>query len=894
MQWLASISVRRPVFASVLILTLVVVGFVGYKSLGVDKYPKIDFPMVTITTIYPGASPSSVETDISDKVEAAVNSIAGVELLTSISTESASLVIAQFVLEKSPDQAAQEVRDKVNAILGQLPDAAELPIIKKADPDAAPVLVLAVRGPGDTREVTRIADTLVRRQVERIADVGQVTLLGGEKRRVNVEVDPIRLRAAGVSALEVARAIGVANVSVPGGKVKEGPVQQTIRIESRAANADDLRRIVVRQSGDHPITVGDVADVLDTTEDADTAALRDGVPTVVLSVTKQSGTNTVSVVDRVKAAIDGIEATLPPGYTIDTVRDNSEQIRTSVGQVIEHLILGSLLAALVVLVFLGSLRSTIIAAVSIPVSVISTFALVSWFGFTLNMMTLLALALAVGIVIDDAIVVLENIFRFIDEKGMKPFPAAILATKEIGLAVLATTMSLMAVFLPVAFMAGIVGRFLMSFGLTMAFAIGVSMLVSFTLTPMMAARMLAPPPPSGEKRRKSIFERITDRFYNPIEHVYIAVLRFVLRRRWVMLIMLVVSCGSLAVTGPKVGFGFLPANDDAQFELYVRTPEGTSIEETSVIAERLARRTRAIPGVTHTVVTVAGSDQKLANVAWVYVRLADPEARAMPQNQIMNKVRKEVLADLPAGTRASAELVNDFSIGTKNAMVSYLITGSDLGRLETYTKQVLEKMKTVPGVVDLDSSMVEPTREAILRPNLERAADLGVDPADITGTIALMLSGSRVSTFEDRGEQYDVMLRAQERYRTDRAAVALLTVPSRTLGHVPLMEVVHIDDGEGPSQITRTSRTRSVTISCNVAPGFSQSDIVAALEKAVADLKMPPGYHSEPFGQSKEAAKMGKAFGFAFLLCRSCSCTWCWRRSSSRGCTRSRSCCRCR
>ncbi len=866
MQWLASISVRRPVFASVLILTLVVVGIVGYRSLGVDKYPKIDFPMVTVTTIYRGAAPSSIETDITDKIEAAVNTVAGVELLSSISTESASLVIAQFVLEKDPDQAAQEVRDRVNAIIGQLPDQAELPVIKKADPDAAPVIVLAVRGPGNTRETTRVADTVVRRQVERLRDVGQVTLVGGQKRRVNVEIDPMRLRAAGVTALEVVRAVGVSNVSVPGGRMKEGATQSTVRIEARVADPDRLGDIVVRTTEGHAITVADVATIVDSEEDADTAALRDGQPTVVLTVTKQSGTNTVGVVDRVKGAISEIQATLPPGYSIEIVRDNSEQIRTSTAQVLEHLVLGSLLAALVVLIFLGSLRSTVIAAVSIPVSVIATFALINWAGFTLNMMTLLALALAVGIVIDDAIVVLENIYRFIYEKGMKPFPAAILATKEIGLAVLATTLSLMAVFLPVAFMAGIVGRFLMSFGLTMAFAIGVSMLVSFTLTPMMAARMLAPPPPAGEQRRKSFFERLTDRLYHPIERVYMAILRFCLRRRWVVMMLTIVSCGSIAVTGPKVGFGFLPANDDAQFELYVRTAEGTTLDATSIIAERLARKTRGIPGVTHTVVTVAGTDQKLANVAWVYVRLDDPEQRNLSQELIMDRVRKEVLVDLPQGTRASAELVNDFSVGTKNAMVSYLLSGPDLGRLETYATQVVEKMKAVPGVVDLDTSMVDSMRESLLRPNLARAADLGVDPGDITSTIALLLSGSNASSFQDRGEQYDVMVRAEEKYRTDLASLALLTVPSRTLGSVPLLEVVEESQGEGPSQISRTSRTRSVTISCNVAPGFSQSAIVGELTKAFDELKLPPGYKSEPFGQSKEQAKMGAAFGLAFLL----------------------------
>jgi HAE1 family hydrophobic/amphiphilic exporter-1 len=576
MQWLANISVRRPVFATVLILLMVVVGVVGYSTLGVDKFPKVDFPMVTIATEYDGASPSAVETDVTQKVEEAVNTVNGLDTLTSTSTEGMSFVVAKFQLEIDPDQAVQDINEKINGILDELPDGSQ-PEVKKSDPDAAPVLVLSVKGPEGlaTRELTRFADKQIKQRLERVMGIGQITILGGQDRQINVDLDPMAMSAAGVSALDVDRAIGTSNVSIPGGQIENGPNNRTLRIENRAVGPDEIGDIVVKQSGDRPIKVRDVAAVIDAEEELETTATRNGAPAIALSVRKQNGTNTVEIVDAVKAAVATINKQLPAGYTVDIVRDNSEQIRTSTHQVLEHLVLGSILAAFIVLLFLGNVRSTIIAAVSIPVSIIATFGLMKVAGFTMNLMTLLALALAVGIVIDDAIVVLENIHRFIHEKGMKPFPAAILATKEIGTAVLATTLSLMAVFLPVAFMSGIVGRFLMSFGLTMAFAIGVSMIVAFTLTPMMCARMLPPPNEHGHTR-KSILERATDFVYIPLLRAFNGMLKFCLRRRWVVGLSIIGSCATLPVVAKHVGGDFLPPNDEAQFEIYIQTPEGTS------------------------------------------------------------------------------------------------------------------------------------------------------------------------------------------------------------------------------------------------------------------------------------------------------------------------------
>ncbi len=503
-------------------------------------------------------------------------------------------MIAQFALEVDPKNAAQDINEKIASVLAR--SAAGHPARGAARRPGRRAGARAV-GQGSAgradRELTRFADKQVKQRIERLKDVGQVVVLGGQDRQINVELDPIRIAAAGVSALEVQRAIASSNVNAPSGRIETGPTNTSLRIEGRAINADDIGKIVVRRTGEHPIRVDDVATVIDSEEDADTSASRNGVPAIALSVRKQSGTNTVAVVDLVQAAVKDLQAKMPAGLLGRHRARQLRQIRTSASQVLEHLVVGALLAALVVLLFLGSLRSTVIAAVAIPVSIISTFGLMMIAGLTLNLMTLLALALAVGIVIDDAIVVLENIYRFIDEKKMKPFPAAIHATKEIGLAVLATTLSLMAVFLPVAFMSGIVGRFLYSFGITMAFAIGVSMIVAFTLTPMMAARM---PRRSAGRGAPALVARAGQRLCVPADRA-----RLLGRAR-------VLPPPPLDRAGRdrrlvhddeadgQEGRRRLPApNDEAQFEVYIQAAEGTTLESTTLIGERLARRSGSTP-----------------------------------------------------------------------------------------------------------------------------------------------------------------------------------------------------------------------------------------------------------------------------------------------------------
>jgi multidrug efflux pump subunit AcrB len=522
---------------------------------------------------------------------------------------------------------------------------------------------------------------------------------------------------------------------------------------------------------------------------------------------------------------------------------------------------GAVLAAVVVLLFLGNARSTLIAAISIPISIVGTFALMWFQGFSLNMLTLLALALAVGIVIDDAIVVLENIVRYIEEKGMKPFPAAVLATREIGLPVLATTLSLMAVFVPVAFVGGIPGRFLKNFGYTMAFAVGVSLFVSFALTPTLSARLLV----SGHEKGKGL-SRIVDAFYRPIERVYMRMLGWSMSHRWVIVVACVLSLGSCGPLMKRIPTGFVPVDDQAQFEVSLRAPEGTSASETALIAERVAQQVRGLTGVAHTVTTVAGGDAQVQNLAGIYVALTDPRAREISQIELMDVVRKQVLAKLPPDLRVSVAEVAAFSTGASTAAVQYTLAGPDLKKLEEFAAKMTPEVKANPAVVDFDTNLITGKPEIKVSIDRDRAADLGVSVADVADTLRMLVAGLKASSFAEHGEEYDIRLRAAPQYRKDVSGIALMTVPSRKYGTVPLSSVVTTSEGTGPSQVNRLGRQRQVTFMANVAPGHGESDVVKAMQAAFAKLGASPEYRLVPTGRSKSSSELGAGFALAFAL----------------------------
>ena len=515
MQKLAEICVRRPVFATVIVLILTVIGGFSFFTLGVDRFPKIDIPTVSVSTTNNGAAPQEIETEITDIIEGVVNTVPGIDEMRSSSAQGRSNITINFNLEKDPDLATQEVRDKVSTIINRLPETADPPVVRKADPDSQPVLVYAISAPRSSIELTNIVTKQIQERIESADGVGEVVVFGGRLREIKVYLDPNRLRAYNMSVTEVSNALRAQNLELPGGRLDEGARTVTLRTLSRVTKVEDFNEIVIATKNGYPVKVRDIGRVEDSGVDPTSAASLNGVPSVSLGIRKQSGANTIAVINAVKQRMAEIQPLLPPDLKINVTRDQSEFIETSLHSIEEHLIVGGLLAALIVFLFLWNFRSTIIAALAIPTSIISAFALIAALGYSLNQMTMLALTLMVGIVIDDAIVVLENIYRFVEEKGMHPFQAAIEGTKEIGLAVMATTFSLLAVFIPVGFMSGIVGRFMSSFGLTSAAAIAVSLIVSFTLTPMLAARWIKPPEramaPEGRPGRRRAAARMARR-----------------------------------------------------------------------------------------------------------------------------------------------------------------------------------------------------------------------------------------------------------------------------------------------------------------------------------------------------------------------------------------------
>jgi HAE1 family hydrophobic/amphiphilic exporter-1 len=861
MQWLAEISVKRPVFASVLVLSLAVVGVFAYFRLGVDLFPKVDFPMITVTTRQSGAAPEEIETEITDKVERAVNTIAGIDELRSVSTEGVSQVFIMFKLEKSVDVAAQEVRDKVNQILPDLPQDIDQPVVDKMDPDAAPVLYAALFADRPIRDISEFADKTLRREIESISGVGQVTLVGSRLRQVNLWLDPARLRAYTLTAAEVTRAVANQNLLLPGGNLAQGARELTIRMKGRVNSVPEFDGIVVANRAGAQITLAQVGRAEDGVEEPETAGNVDGKPAVILAVRRQSGTNTVAVADEVTKRLNAMRSRLPASYKLEIVRDQSDFIKDSVKTVQEHLIVGAILAALVVLLFLRNWRSTLIAAIAIPTSIISAFALMYAMGFTLNMLTLLALTLAVGIVIDDAIVVLENIYRYIEEKGLSPFAAAIEGTREIGLAVLATTLALVTVFVPVAFMGGIVGRFMYSFGLTMAFSIMVSLLVAFTITPMLSSRLLSAEKTAGHSSKDAWFFRILDTGYTRL-------LTWAMAHRWVIVTASVLALAAIVPLFMAVGKDFLPKNDQSQFEVNVRTPEGTTLEQTELIATRIGREVKKLPGVTYTVVLVGDDERRTANLATIFVKLIDLRNREETQFKIMDRVRENVLPQFAGEKlRTSVSPVADISGGgMSNKEIAFYISGPDLQRLGEYSTRLTTALAKVPGVVDVDTSLVLGKPEMAVHLDRKKAAELGVQVADVADTLSVMVGGRKISTYNENGEQYEVRARAVQHWRSTADGVSQMAVPSTKLGAVSMDNVAHFQEGEGPSQVDRISRRRQVTIGANMRTGYDQQSALDALWKEVQAMNLDPAYRVGVTGTSKEMGTAALNFALAFLL----------------------------
>jgi HAE1 family hydrophobic/amphiphilic exporter-1 len=860
---LVDLCVRRPVFATMLVVALVVLGLASYRDLGLDIFPKVDIPTVTVTTRLPGASPEEVESQVTKRIEEVVNTISGIDELRSTTIEGQSQVFVSFILDRDIEAAAQDVREKVATILSQLPQGTETPVVEKFDFDAAPVLALVVSGRRSPREITELADKRIKRALEGVKDIGAVTLVGQRRREIQIAVDPNRLAAYGLSIQQIETALQRQNVEAPGGRLTGEGREEGLRTLGRVTAVADFETIVVAETPRGPVRVRDVAQVLDAEEEPRTLSRLDGNNAVSLLVRKQSGTNTVAIVDRVKARLTDLRATLPPDVTIDVVRDQSRFIKRALGEVQHHLVLGALLASLIVWVFLGwrNWRPALIAAVSIPTSIIATFFAMRWAGFTLNNVTMLGLSVSTGIVIDDAIIVLENIFRHMDEEKRSPWEAAVTGAKEIVLPVVATTVSLIAIFFPVAFMGGLVGRFWRSFGLTVSFAIVVSLLVAFTLVPTLAARVLRPhraAAPGARPARPGVYARI--------EAAYEALLRVTLRHRLLTVVATVLLLGATLFLARGLKLDFIVADDMSEFEVVVETPAGSSLVQTDAIARRIETGLRAIPEVQHVFTNIgvrSGVQSNVTDVS-IYIGLQHLSERTRSQFDIMQEIRQRLRAS--PELRASVQQVSLVSGGGfRQTPFNLILRGPDLDRLTGYAGTLVQRLAAIPGFVDVDTAQAQRSPELQAIVDRHRAADLGIRMADVASTLRILVGGEKVGFYREAGEQYDVRLRLAEAFRRDASTLTDVTIPSASGQLVRLGNLARVVPGMSPAQIDRYAQERQITVVSNLY----QKPLGEAMQQAlriVAELGMPPGYQTVQLGQAKLMAEAFQNFLAAFLL----------------------------
>ena len=914
MQWLAEICVHRPVFATVIVMFLTVVGGFSFFTLGVDRFPKIDLPTISISTSNPGSAPAEMETEVTDIIEGAVNTVPGIDQMTSSSSRGSSNVTLTFNLEKDPDQAYQEIQQKLSSVVNRLPETADPPTVRKSDPDSQPVLIYAISAPANMNlvQLNDFVETNIQERIQSVDGIGEVVIFGGRQRQIKIYIDPTRLRAFNLSVTEVSNAIRNQNLELPGGSIIEGARTSGLRTISKLTEVSQFNEIVITSRNGFPIKIKDVARVQDGGADASSAASLDGVQSLYLAIRKQSGSNTIALINGVKERMNQIIPTLPKDMKVVVTRDQSEFIENSLHAIEEHLVLGGIFAAVIVFLFLWNFRSTIIAALAIPTSIIAAFAIIAALGYSLNQMTMLALTLMVGIVIDDAIVVLENIYRFVEEKGMHPFQAAIEGTREIGLAVLATTLSLLAVFIPVGFMTGIVGRFMSSFGLTSAAAIAVSLIVSFTLTPMLAARWIKPHKEENdlneelenvsavgsgeaktvkgdqsveahyeEPKTNQTDEPATEKdskdswFYSKIDRTYTWLLKLSMRFRWAVVLICVLVVASIYPLFKLVGMAFLPEEDESAFSISLRGPQGTSLSATQSILDRIARDIREqLPGVKNTLVQAGGfgggGGGGSSSSGNVNVSLVPVDQRKFSQAELINRTRailkKYQSKDYRINASASSSISGSLGLGRGGSGVGYYIAGPDMDKLQQYADQLVERMKQDPTFRDPDSSFDVGTPEIQVTIDRAKAADLGVKAGDVATALNTFAAGQRVTTFSQNNKQYDVVLQADEQWRRDRNNLQYFTVASTNAGTVGLEKLVKIEEGRAPSSINRLNRQRQITVSASLPPNASESDAVAKLEQFVKELNLPTEYTAGVTGQSKELQRAYQSFLYAFLL----------------------------
>jgi len=882
MQKLAEICVARPVFAVMLILALVVIGGVSYTKLGIDRFPDVDLPIVSVRTVLPGASPEEMESAVTRFVEDSVATVEGIDNIRSTSTESLSVVTITFNLNRNIDVAAQDIRDAIASIIAQLPRDAKPPLIKKLDADASPIMTLVLYGEKTGRELYEIGERSIKDSIESVGGVGQVQVLGGQKRAVNIWVDADRLAAYKIPILQVRDSVVRQNSDIPGGRVDEGSRELVLRTLGRFPDPKQFNDLVVATINNTPVRIRDIGYAEDGHKEQRTSARYDGRPAVALEVRRQSGANTIDVVSGIKQRLGRVRDLLPPGVELAVVQDQSLYIQAAFHEVQLHLILGSILASLVVLLFMRDWRATVIGAAAIPASIIATFGVMRALNFTLNNITMLALVLMVGVVIDDAIVVLENIFRFIEEKKMEPRQAAILATRDIGMAVMATTFSLIVVFLPVSFMSSISGRFLYSFGVTATVAILVSLLVSFSLTPMMCSRLLKTGQTGHDESRSGL--------YGWMENGYMRLLGWSMRHRLIIAGLGVVTMISTVPLFGMVRQEYLPTNvDESEFEMSINAPEGTSLSSMEAVLDRVYAELSGMPGIKHMVSLVGTGYLQAVNSSRVYIRLDDVENRVFSLTRLWKKTlegkpmdafkdvysQRDVMLAVRAKMKQFADLrgrvgnVQSLNQGSAPYDIDFVIRGPEIASLYKYSEALRTKALEIPGLVDIDTTLRVNKPELRVFIDRERAADLGVDAADIASSLRLMVGGDdEVSRYRDDkvAEEYDVEVRLKDTDRNSTATVSKLYVPASGNRLVRLDSVVQLREAMSAYRIEGLDRQRQVGIRANITGGYGLGDRLPKMFEAADALQMPASYSTTIIGRGREFERTLTEFLLAFAL----------------------------
>lgn len=879
------LCIKRPVFTVMLVSAPVVLGILSYNRLGVDLLPNVEMPIVVVTATLKGASVEEMETSVTKPIEQIINTVSGIDEMRSTTKEGISQIVVQFVLEKDRDVAAQEVRDKISTILVQLPVGMDPPIIDKFDFNAAPVMTIAVSGRRPMQEITEIARKQIKENLEGVKDVGAVILVGGRQRAINVYVDTDKLTAYHLSIEEVRGALMRQNLELPGGRVDQGAQELVLRTMGRVGSAEAFRELIIANQNGYPVRIKDIGRVEDSFEEPRGLARLDGNNAVSLVVQKQSGANTVEVVERVRERFKQLAELLPPDIETFVVKDQSTFIVRSIEELNFHLVIAALLVASTILLFIQDWRTTIIASMAIPASIITTYAFMHGMGYTLNNMTMLGLILAIGIVIDDAVVIHENIFRHMEEHGRPARTAASTATREIALAVMATTMSLLVIFLPIVFMGGRIGRFFSSFGATVAFAIFMSLCVSFTMTPMLCSRFLKFE--SGRHGSKETW------LWRAIDGAYGAILGWSLRHRWVI----VASClGLLAVTPllfKLVGFDFLPRDDQSEFEVVITLPEGYTLDRADKLFAEIEGRLRGLQGVTNTFTTIGDTTGRVSRGqgdvtnGTVYCRMVDldqrqrkwydpvfwinavrgrPESdsRYYSQFDIQRQARK-IMQDYPELRVAVQDVAVVSASGFRQAMIDLNLRGPDLDKLQQYSDQIIGWMKQQGSYVDIDTSLSLRKPELRVKIDREKAADLGIPVQTIASSLNVLVGGEPVSKYKELDEQYDVWLRAELPFRNNPDSIARLMIPSPRAGLVQLSSVATLEPAKGPSTIDRFSMQRQVVVTANLEGHQALGDAVRDISVYVDSMNLPADYRYEFIGRAKAMGESNQNFLIAFL-----------------------------